>query len=144
MTTRREFLKVVGAVASAAALPACGPQAGPVAAGNIADIAEGQLVKVAAGPALLGRDAGGLYAMTSTCTHLGCDLTAVGGVIGADGVITCSSPCGHGSRFDLLGDVVGGPATRPLQHWLVTVDEAGDITIVVGAEVDAQERAAVA
>lgn len=144
MTTRRDFLKVVGATVTAGAvLPACGPEQGPVAAGNVADIAEGQVVKIAAGSALLGRDAGGIYAMTAICTHLGCDLTAAGGVIGDDGVITCGSPCGHGSRYDLSGSVVGGPTTRPLQHWLVTVDEAGDITIEVGAEVDAAERVAV-
>lgn len=144
MTTRREFLKVVGATVTAGAvLPSCGPEQGPVAAGNVADLTEGQVTKIAAGSALLARDAGGLYAMTAICTHFGCDLTAVGGVIGDDGVITCGAPCGHGSRYDFNGNVVGGPAARPLQHWLVTVDEAGDITVEVGIEVDAAERVAV-
>lgn len=145
MSTRREFLIVVGATVTAGAvLPACGPPAGPVDAGNVADIAEGQVVKIEGGAVLLGRDADGLYAMSAICTHLGCDLTDAGGVIGDDGVITCGSPCGHGSRYDFYGNVLGGPANNPLQHWLVTVDQAGAITVEVGSEVDAADRVPVA
>ncbi|MBI1945698.1 MAG: Rieske (2Fe-2S) protein [Deltaproteobacteria bacterium] len=145
MTTRREFLVVVGAAVSAGAVvPACGAPDGPVDAGNVADIAEGQVMKVVGGGVLLGRDAGGLYAMTSFCTHLGCDLTESGGVVGEDGVITCGAPCGHGSRYDFDGNVLGGPAANPLKHWLLTVADDGAITVEVGSEVDAAERVIVA
>ncbi len=54
----------------------------------------------------------GFYAMSSICTHLGC-MT----VWKQDpGVIAC--PC-HGSTFQPDGEVMGGPAPRPLP-WLKT------------------------
>ncbi len=52
-------------------------------------------------------DAGELHLMSARCTHLGC-------TIGWNpGEHTFDCPC-HGSRFGPLGDVVNGPAARPL------------------------------
>jgi Rieske Fe-S protein len=129
-----------------ALLPACGAGAsGEIDAGNVADIAEGEIKKGPDGSTfLLARDAGGIYAMTSICTHFGCDLNDEGGVIGDDGEIDCGSPCGHGSKFGPNGEVVAGPAGEALKHWKVTIDEAGAILVDVGNEVPAEERAAVA
>ena len=147
-TTRRVFLKVVGAGAGAmcaGALPlGCGAAAGPVAAGNIADLAEGQIAQVADAGILIGRDTGGIYAMTATCTHQGCDLSDVEVATISDTTITCAGSCGHGSQFDANGAVVTGPAAQPLQHWKVAVADNGDITVEVGTAVDADERVAVA
>lgn len=62
----------------------------------------------------------GIAAMSIICTHLGC-------LVGKeDGVFSC--PC-HGSKFDLQGNVTGGPAPRPLV-WLA-VSQAADGSIVV-------------
>lgn len=126
-----------------AALPGCGTGE-PVDAGNASDIADGELKKIEGAQILLGRDAGGIYAMTSLCTHLGCDLTEAGGLIAADfSQIECSSPCGHGSQFNRDGAVAQGPAGAPLRHWKVTVADDGAILVEIGTEVAVDERAAV-
>ena len=51
------------------------------------------------------RDADGVYALSTVCTHLGCIVKPA-----ADGF---ECPC-HGSRFAATGGVVKGPAPRPL------------------------------
>ena len=54
-----------------------------------------------------------VHAFSAVCTHQGCTVTSV-----ADNVITC--PC-HSSRFSAAtGDVISGPAPRPLP--VVNVD----------------------
>ena len=58
------------------------------------------------------RDDLGLYAISSVCTHLGC-------LVSYDG-IQFECPC-HGSKFDLNGDVLNGPAQSPLVHVELTV-----------------------
>lgn len=50
--------------------------------------------------------AGVFHGFVARCTHAGCVLTEV-----IDAQIVC--PC-HGSKFDLDGAVVRGPATQPL------------------------------
>jgi Rieske Fe-S protein len=72
----------------------------------------------------IGRDAQGVYAMTLTCTHEGCDMGTEGSVSASGVVCDC-----HGSRFDVDGAVTQGPATSALQHFAVTVDAAGALTI---------------
>ena len=51
---------------------------------------------------------GDLHAVSITCTHLGCTLRWNPAEISWD------CPC-HGSRFDTGGDVLDGPAVRPLE-----------------------------
>jgi Rieske Fe-S protein len=52
-------------------------------------------------------DAGGLHAVSATCTHLGCRVR----FNTAERSWDC--PC-HGSRFDVDGDVIQGPAVENL------------------------------
>jgi len=112
---------------------------GSVAAGNVSTLPVGTLRAVAGAPVIVGRDASGLYAMTSTCTHEGCDMAA-DGQIGSNGVF-----CGcHGSRFDANGGVLQGPANAPLVHFAVSVDAAGNVTVDGSAKVAASTRTAVA
>ncbi len=69
------------------------------------------------------RDAKGLYAISTTCTHLGCTVAVT-----AQGF---ACPC-HGSRFDATGKVIGGPAPRALP-WL-ELNLAADGQLVVFAD----------
>ncbi|HYX22200.1 MAG TPA: Rieske 2Fe-2S domain-containing protein [Thermoanaerobaculia bacterium] len=65
---------------------------------------------------------GGVYALSAVCTHLGC----ITRFLSDQNVIAC--PC-HGSRFDLEGNVVEGPAPRPLPWLDVGVDPSGLLVV---------------
>jgi len=136
---RRRFLTVLGAVAGT---PACSGTAsgepvpvGDVPAGNIKDLPVGSLLAIGLDPVCVGRDKRGVYAMTLTCSHMGCNM-AVDGYVSARG-LSCSC---HGSTFDSNGNATQGPATVPLVHYAVTIDHAGDLTIRGGTTVDQDER----
>lgn len=72
---------------------------------------------------VLFHDGEGFYAISSTCTHLGCTVARTREGFGC--------PC-HGSRFDAEGNVVGGPAPRALP-WL-EVSRTADGSLVINAE----------
>jgi cytochrome b6-f complex iron-sulfur subunit len=65
---------------------------------------------------------GAFRALSAVCTHLGC-LTAWKA---AESVIAC--PC-HGSRFGIDGQVVGGPAPRPLAALQMTIADDGLLVV---------------
>ncbi len=65
--------------------------------------------------------AGDFQGFSAVCTHTGCLINNI-----SDGTINC--PC-HGSKFDLEGQVVNGPAARPLEP--IAVEVQGD-SIVQG------------
>jgi cytochrome b6-f complex iron-sulfur subunit len=97
---------------------------------NLAMVPVGAFI-VAGGLYFLGRDAGGLYAMSMQCTHKGC-------TVGMNGTqLLC--PC-HQARFDFDGNVLAGPATAPLPRYAVYVDEAGNISVDKYTLVDAGTR----
>lgn len=77
---------------------------------------------------VLFQDDHGFYAISTTCTHLGCTVAR-----SKEGF---ACPC-HGSRFDERGNVVGGPAPRPLP-WL-EVSRAADGELIVNADVEVEE-----
>jgi cytochrome b6-f complex iron-sulfur subunit len=144
---RRHFLEVVvvgttsvtllGACSSSAANGQAEPIA-DVAAGNISALQVNEVKATPGSPIFIGRDSNGVYAMTTTCTHMGCDLAA--GTISTT-TITCMC---HGSQFSLDGAVVKGPASSPLVHYAVAVAADGTMTVRGGTTVDASTRTPVA
>jgi Rieske Fe-S protein len=69
-------------------------------------------------PALLVHSDRGFTAFSLACTHLGCTVESQ-----SDG-FTC--PC-HGSRFDLQGKVIRGPASKSLVSLRVEIGSDGKL-----------------
>jgi cytochrome b6-f complex iron-sulfur subunit len=67
-------------------------------------------------------DAGGIYALTSICTHKGCTVYP-------EGNTGFGCPC-HDSEYDLQGSVTQGPAELPLKHFEVTEQSPGGRLVV--------------
>lgn len=66
--------------------------------------------------------AGGVYALSAVCTHLGC----ITRFRSEQRMIAC--PC-HGSQFDLEGNVVHGPAPRSLPWLEVSENASGNLVV---------------
>ena len=70
----------------------------------------------------------GFHALSSVCTHLGC----ITRFQPDQNIIAC--PC-HGSHYDLNGDVLAGPAPRPLPWYQMQLSSQGDIEVDTAVEV---------
>jgi len=71
---------------------------------------------------------GYFYAMSAVCTHLGC----ITGWKADEGIIAC--PC-HGSRYDREGNVIAGPAPRPLPHFQMVLGDRSQLVVDKGSVV---------
>ena len=78
------------------------------------------------------RDVLGFYAMSATCTHLGCILSEKPG-----GGYKC--PC-HGSDFDERGLVLSGPAPRGMDWLEISMAADGRLMVDTGRIVNAGTR----
>ena len=116
--TRRSALRTLGlaALGGAALWRYLTPRSGEVGAGDEAvrvreeEVpADGALVLPEDGVAVV-RSGVELFALDLACTHLGCTVAAT------ESGFAC--PC-HGSRFGCTGDVLSGPAPRPLRRLAV-------------------------
>jgi len=63
----------------------------------------------------------GFYAVSSICTHLGCNVRHVEG----EGF---ACPC-HGSVFDANGRVLSGPAPQPLAWFGLSLSPRGELVV---------------
>lgn len=106
---------------------------GKLHAGPAASFAVGTATFFACARVFVCRDGLGLYAMTSSCTHEGCDV-AFAGVTREFGC-----PC-HQSVFDFNGRVLMTPATNPLPHFALSLDGSGNVVVDVGTVVPATTR----
>jgi cytochrome b6-f complex iron-sulfur subunit len=71
-------------------------------------------------------DDDGIFAISTTCTHLGCVVTWTGGGF--------ECPC-HGSKFAGGGEVLAGPAPKGLVWHKIEKMPSGQLAIDLGASV---------
>ena len=71
------------------------------------------------------REEEGIYALSTTCTHLGCTPNW----LSAEQKFKC--PC-HGSGFYITGINFEGPAPRPLERFNISLAEDGQILVDKG------------
>jgi cytochrome b6-f complex iron-sulfur subunit len=137
-TTRRDFLGQVGVGACAIAAMGSGivtldymkPKVlfePPTSfrAGSPVDYPEGTVRFAKEQKAYVIGGPGGVYAVSAICTHLGC----ITRFVSDERMIAC--PC-HGSRFDLEGNVVHGPAPRSLPWLEVRTEPSGTLIVDTG------------
>jgi cytochrome b6-f complex iron-sulfur subunit len=65
---------------------------------------------------------GTIYALSTTCTHLGCTPNW----LEREGKFKC--PC-HGSGFKITGVNFEGPAPRPLERWAISIGDDGQLVV---------------
>jgi cytochrome b6-f complex iron-sulfur subunit len=139
---RRDFLSRAGLLALAGAtlggvavgLRSLWPRRGqrialPVPAGRPEEYAVGQV----SGRLLqdhevwVVRSAEGFVAFAAACTHLGCRLRHVSASgESASGEFRCMC---HGSSFSAAGDVLRGPAARPLERVAISLGRDGELRV---------------
>lgn len=102
-----------------------------IVAGAAADFPLGALTPLANGPVFIGRDEGGLFALSAICTHLGCTVARNGDEL--------ACPC-HGSRFAARGANLTGPATRPLPYLALTLNDEGLVEVNLAQVVEPGSR----
>ncbi|MFQ5433863.1 MAG: ubiquinol-cytochrome c reductase iron-sulfur subunit [Anaerolineae bacterium] len=143
---RREFLGMAWAVslfgllgqAGTALLNFLKPRVEPgafgaeVAAGQVDEFEPGTVNHVQKGRFYISRlEDGGMLALWHRCTHLGCTVPWRED----EGQFHC--PC-HSSIFTTVGEVVSGPAPRPLDIFPVTVTD-GEIVVDTGNPIQRHE-----
>ncbi len=87
-----------------------------IPAGSVASFAPGTATAFQRGEFYLVRlDDGGILALSCKCTHLGCTVPW----LEKEKKFLC--PC-HASAFDLTGNVINSPASRPLDMFPVAIE----------------------
>lgn len=101
-----------------------GSYGGKVFAGQIDEFQVGSVNHILAGRFFIVRTDNGIIALWHKCTHLGCSVPW------AQDENQFHCPC-HGSLFNRVGEVTGGPAPRPLDMFPVTITD-GEIWVDTG------------
>jgi cytochrome b6-f complex iron-sulfur subunit len=101
---------------------------GMIFAGRVEEFAVGSVNRIVSGRFYISHTEDGLLAIYQKCTHLGCAVPWVEG----EGQFHC--PC-HGSLYDRFGEVIGGPAPRPMDVFPVTVQN-GEVYVDTGKPIE--------
>ena len=113
------------------------PEVGRWDVGVPDEYAEGDLRFFEDGPILVGRDAGGLYAMSAICTHRACHIgDEFEEILPEFDEIECNC---HHSKFTKNGEPTELPALKALQHYLVTFED-GRLIVDTGIEAALEDR----
>jgi cytochrome b6-f complex iron-sulfur subunit len=125
--TRKDFLGIgfVGALAALAGQTGAallsflkpvnsGGFGGMIYAGKVEEFPIGSASRILTGRFFITHTEDGLLAVWQRCTHLGCAVPWDD----ANGEFHC--PC-HGSIFNTVGEVTGGPAPRPMDTFPITI-----------------------
>jgi len=133
-TTRREFLrngwKIGGALLAIAAgwttyeslRPLrTGSTGGKLALGSPANFAKDSATYITEGRLFVANANGHLFAVSQRCPHLGCRVP----FCESSGRFEC--PC-HGSKFDLAGEWIEGPAPRGMDQYELALED-GVLTV---------------
>ncbi len=133
-TTRRDFLMTSACLICVVATGCGKDDDGTLDAGNVDDYANGVLTYIGDGVAV-GKDEGGLYAMSTICTNKGCD-------IGEDGELTQDLiTCGCcSSQYGQDGGIITGPAQDELNFYEMSFGEFGQVTVHTNRDTDASTR----
>ena len=97
---------------------------GEVFAGRVEEFAIGSINRILAGHFFIVRTPDGLLALWQKCPHLGCSVPWVE----EENQFHC--PC-HGSLFNEVGEVIGGPAPRPLDTFPIDI-RSGEVWVDTG------------
>jgi len=132
-TSRRGFLTLLsggalaayGAAAGGGSLVFLRPRVtyGPpskLAVGRPETFSSGSQVSFPEAKLVIRRQGDRFCAISTVCTHLGCTVNTT------DSGFDC--PC-HGSQYDERGDVIGGPAPKPLPWFRVAMAPNGELVV---------------
>src|SRR4051812_48783339 len=107
----------------------CGPTA--IDVGAAAAFALNTPKYISTAKCFIVRDAGGLYAVSSLCTHEG----ATNGISG--GNFRCPR---HGALFTFNGSIISGPVSTGLKHFAMCTLAGGHVGVTAGAVVSQATR----
>lgn len=109
---------------------------GKVDLGHHSNYPRGTVTKVEAARLYVVHHRDGMMALSYTCTHLGCTVPWNPNShqhLDPPGCFCC--PC-HGSEFTFFGEVVGGPAPRPLDMYPLEIDANGHVIVDTGNKIE--------
>jgi nitrite reductase/ring-hydroxylating ferredoxin subunit len=117
------------------AMPDAAP--GPTCTGTATDVGKASAFTAgtpklfSSGKFYVVRDAGGLYAVSSICTHEG----ATNGV--SSGRFRCPR---HGALFNFDGSIISGPVSVRLVHYAMCFLASGNLGVMTGQQVSSSTR----
>jgi Rieske Fe-S protein len=100
-----------------------------------ADLKDNEFTAVAGHAIVVARAGKTVAALTTKCTHSGCSMTPKASAK----TLTCTC---HKSEFNLDGTVAHAPATQPLSHYAIRMNDKGLIEIDPGQQLTKDNKSA--